>query len=140
MIERYYRYETARLLQEYNSNRDTLKSLREQYEALDGTTAIDYSLEKVASTPAADGLENVALRRVDLKKKISEYEHDLNLIDDCLDKLTVQERDTLREFYMTSQCKTDAMLNISELYDIERTAVYDLRRRALKHFETLLFG
>lgn len=140
MIERYYRYETAKLLQEYNSNRDTLQSLIEQYEVLDGTTAIDYSLEKVTNTPGADGLENVALRRVDLKKKISEYEHDLNLINDCLDKLTVQERDTLREFYMIDQCKTDAMLNISELYDIERTAVYDLRRRSLKHFETLLFG
>lgn len=140
MIERYYRYETAKLLQEYNTNRETLKSLKEQYGALDGTTAIDYSLEKVDSTPAADGLENIALRRVDLKKKISEYEHDLDLIDDCLDKLDDREKDTLREFYLADQSKTDAMLNIAELYSIERTAVYDLRRRALKHFETLLFG
>lgn len=140
MIERYYRYETEKLLQEYNSNKDTLKSLREQYKALDGTTAINYSMEKVDSTLAADGLENIALRRVDLKKKIGEYEHDLNLIDECLDKLTDQEKDTLREFCLVPQSKTDAMLNIAELYSIERTAVYDLRRRALKHFETLLFG
>ena len=140
MIERYYRYETAKLLQEYNHNKDTLKSLREQYKALDGTTAIDYSLEKVGGTPAADGLENIALRRVDLKKKIGEYEHDLKLIDECLEKLTERERDTLKEFYMVSQSKTDASLNISELYGIEHTAVYNLRRRALNRFETLLFG
>ena len=140
MIERYYRYETAKLLQEYNTNRETLKSLKEQYKALDGATAIDYSLEKVDSTPASDGLENIALRRVDLQKKIREYEHDLDLIDECLDKLGDREKDTLREFYLADQSKTDAMLNIAELYGIERTAVYDLRRRALKRFEILLFG
>lgn len=140
MIERYYRYETAKLLQEYNTNRDTLKSLKEQYKDLDGATAIDYSLEKVDSTPASNGLENIALRRIDLKKKISEYEHDLDLIDECLNKLEDREKDTLREFYLAPQSKTDAMLNIAELYGIERTAVYDLRRRALKRFETLLFG
>ncbi|WP_425755104.1 hypothetical protein ACPW7J_09540 [Ihubacter sp. rT4E-8] len=140
MIEQYYNYDTVKLLAEYNHNKTVLKSLREQYNALDGAGGMDYSSGKVTGGKNTDALEKTALRRIDLAAKIEDYEHDLQKIDDCLAQLTDTEQTVLTEFFFKGQTRTAAVYRLSETLHLEQSAIYDIRKRALSKFQQLIFG
>ena len=140
MIEQYYHYDTAKLLAEYNHNKAVLKSLREQYNALDGAGGMDYSSGKVSGSKGTDALEKKALRRIDLAAKIEDYEHDLKRIDDCMSQLTETEQTVLTEFFLKGQTKTAAVYHLAEALHLEQSAIYDIRKRALNRFQHLIFG
>ncbi|MCI9475014.1 MAG: sigma-70 family RNA polymerase sigma factor [Emergencia sp.] len=140
MIEQYYHYDTAKLLAEYNHNKAVLKSLREQYNALDGAGGMDYSSGKVSGSKGTDALEKTALRRIDLAAKIEDYEHDLKRIDDCMSQLTETEQTVLTEFFLKGQTKTAAVYHLAEALHLEQSAIYDIRKRALNRFQHLIFG
>ena len=140
MIEQYYHYDTAKLLAEYNHNKAVLKSLKEQYNALDGAGGMDYSSGKVTGGKSTDALEKTALRRIDLATKIKDYEHDLQRIDDCMAQLTETEQTVLTEFFLKGQTKTAAVYHLAESLHLEQSAIYDIRKRALNRFQHLIFG
>ncbi len=139
MIEQYYHYDTAKLLAEYNHNKAVLKSLREQYNALDGAGGMDYG-NKVTGGKSTDALEKIALRRIDLATKIKDYEHDLQRIDDCMAQLTETEQTVLTEFFLKGQTKTAAVYRLSQALHLEQSAIYEMRKRALNKFQQLIFG
>lgn len=139
MIEQYYHYDTAKLLAEYNHNKAVLKSLREQYNALDGAGGMDYG-NKATGGKSTDALEKIALRRIDLATKIKDYEHDLQRIDDCMAQLTETEQTVLTEFFLKGQTKTAAVYRLSQALHLEQSAIYEMRKRALNKFQQLIFG
>lgn len=140
MIEQYYHYDTAKMLAEYNQNKAVLKSLKEQYSALDGAGGMDYSNGKVTGGKSTDALEKTALRRIDLADKISDYERDLQRIDDCMAQLTETEQTVLTEFFLKGQTKTAAVYRLAQTLHLEQSAIYELRKKVLNKFQQLIFG
>lgn len=140
MIEKYYNYDTKSLLSDLESSRRTLKRLESQYADMDGSRAIDYSTEKVSSSSPKDSLEKIAIQRTDLKTKIERYRRDLELIDACFNALPEEEQIVLSEFFFKKKSKQAAVVTLCDKLALEQSAVYSLRRKALKNFERLLFG
>ncbi len=140
MLENYYKYDVKGMLSDLEKNRATLRNLERQYAALDGARALDYSVERVTSTPKADGLEKVAIRRVNLRRKIDRYRRDIELVDKCINALPEEEKIVISEFFLKNQGKAAAVVTLCDRLALEQSAVYSLRRKALKDFEQLIFG
>ncbi|TES51700.1 hypothetical protein E2L07_15385 [Halalkalibacterium halodurans] len=57
------------------------------------------------------------------------------------DELTEEERYVLTEFYLNEEQKQiDAVYNICEHFNIERSSAYNKKNRALHHLALLLYG
>lgn len=140
MIERYYSYDTKDLLYELEDSRRTLKQLEQQYIELDGARAMDYSVERVRSSSPVDGLERIAIQRADLKAKIDRYRRDIELVDKCIAALPEDEQIVLAEFFLKKKTKQAAVISLCDRLALEQSAIYSLRRKALRDFERLLFG
>jgi hypothetical protein len=57
------------------------------------------------------------------------------------DELTEDERYVLTEFYLNEEQKQiDAVYNICEHFNIERSSAYNKKNRALQHLALLLYG
>jgi hypothetical protein len=56
------------------------------------------------------------------------------------DTLSEEEQTILSEFYLVKGSKTDALQNICERLNIEKTCAYTRRDKSLKHLSTLLYG
>lgn len=55
--------------------------------------------------------------------------------------LSEEERFVLQEFYLNVEHKqTEAVLNICERFNIERSSAYNKKNRALQHLALLLYG
>ena len=141
MLEQYYIYDTEKLLKNLNNARRTLRNLERQYADLDGARAMDYSNEKVCSSPSKDRMELIAIRRANLKLKIDRYKRDIELVDKCINALPNDEQIALNEFFVKNpESKQSAVVKLCDKLALEQSAVYSLRRKALRDFERLLFG
>jgi len=56
------------------------------------------------------------------------------------DELTEDDRYILSEFYSAEERQTDAVGNICDHFNIERTSAYNRKNRALTRLSTLLYG
>lgn len=142
MIEKYINFETEKMLKDYNYNLSALKSLQEQYRALDGESGIDYSKERVQGSCGGGGVEKIALERVRLRDKIDDYKRDLNRIDYCLNMLPPDEKACLKALFIDKNGHSTGYIvdSLSNRLHMEKTAIYGLRRQALQHFEHYIFG
>ena len=140
MLEQYYIYDTKNLLKDLEKSRRTLRNLERQYADLDGARAMDYSNERVSASPTKDRLELIAIQRANLKLKIDRYRRDIELVDKCIDALPEDEQMALSEFFIKDKTKQSAVVTLCDKLALEQSAVYSLRRKALKDFERLLFG
>ena len=140
MLENYYKYDTKGLLSDLESSRRTLKRLEAQYLDLDGARAMDYSTERVNASSPKDSLEQIAIQRTDLRIKIERYRRDIDLVDTCINALPEDEQIALSEFFFKKKSKQAAVVSLCDKLALEQSAVYSLRRKALKDFERLLFG
>ena len=140
MLEQYYIYDTKNLLKDLEKSRRTLRNLERQYADLDGARAMDYSNERVSSSPTTDRLESIAIQRANLRLKIDRYRRDIALVDECIGALPEDEQMALSEFFIKDKSKQSAVITLCDKLALEQSAVYSLRRKALKDFERLLFG
>lgn len=136
LIQKYCRYDTAGLLRGLEDAKTTLKNLESQYKELDGVGSMDYSKDKVTGSVNTDMLENTAIRRADLRSKIDGYRHDIKIVEGSIDKLSDDEKTAIKALFFEHK----SVNQVCRILALEQSAVYNLRRRALKHLEQLIFG
>ncbi|MBR5316020.1 MAG: hypothetical protein IKU44_04435 [Firmicutes bacterium] len=86
-------------------------------------------------------MELIAIQRANLKLKINRYKRDIELVDKCINALPEDEQIALNEFFIRNpESKQSAVVKLCDKLALEQSAVYSLRRKALRDFERLLFG
>jgi len=124
---------------------------------------IDHTDEDIAiihekmispASPVLNGMPSVHDPKTGEKKLIScideidvlkeRYRQALEYMDwfqPAWNALTDDERYVLKEFYLNEeQKKIDAVYNICEHFNIERSSAYNKKNRALQHLALLLYG
>lgn len=139
MLERYTEYRIDRLIADYEDNKKALENLKVQLAAIDGFSG-GQGGERVQSSPSADVLEKTVIKRVDMSRRVAEYERDLEIYENAWESLTEQEQFILTEFFCKNQSKIMTVEAIRSKYYIQPSRVYDLRREALKRMRKMIFG
>ncbi|MEN6622663.1 MAG: hypothetical protein ABFD50_14065 [Smithella sp.] len=143
MIEKYILVDVEQMIVDYNDNKVALESITEQYAELceKGIGAIDYSKDRVQTTPQNDGIANEVIRGITLERQIHTDKADFIRYDKAWSLLTEKERFILTEFSIyPNREKQTAIDHICERYGIENAQVYNLKKSALLRFKRLLCG
>lgn len=141
MLDRYIIIDVEQMIADYEDNKVTLESITEQYKELceKDIGSIDYSKDRVQTTPTNDGMINIVVRKEDLQEKINSYNRYFQIYDPAWERLTAKEKFVLTEFAQHKR-KQDAVDSICEKYGIEYTWAYNLKKEALARFKRLMFG
>jgi hypothetical protein len=143
MIERYIHYDIVQMIKDYEENVDALSALRDELKELEaiGVPSIDYSRDRVQTSPDDEAMIRRVIRKEDIETKIRGYEKALALFDSAWAKLTGEERFILGEFYQKGHCsRNDAIETVSRECNYERTSIYRKRGEALDRLLRYMFG
>ena len=106
----------------------------------DGLGAVDYSKDRVDSTPD-DGMINKYIQKESIKEKIQGLVKEDKQYTRAWEALTDDERRILTEFFQRGRRPAQVAVDtLCDVYGYERTKIYDMRRAALKRFKRLLVG
>lgn len=143
MLDRYIIIDVEQMIADYDDNKVTLDSIGDQYTELceKDIGSIDYSKDRVQTTPEENAMANSLIRKEDLKANIKELAWFFRVYDPAWHRLTDDEK------YILTECckigyrnKQDAMDNICQRFNIEISKAYSMRRKALDRFKRLMFG
>jgi DNA repair exonuclease SbcCD ATPase subunit len=143
MLDRYIIIDIEQMISDYDDNKVTLESITEQYNELceKDIGSIDYSKDRVQSSPVEDAMATAMARKEDLQEKINGYTRYFILFDPAWERLTDKERYILKEFSLyPKREKQKAVDHICDRYGVEVAQVYNLKRDALNRFKRLMFG
>jgi hypothetical protein len=143
LLERYIKYDIERMVREYDDNKATLVSLKEQYKEVCefDISGMAYDKDRVQTSPKADGIANIVIRRLELEEKINGAERFLSLYEMAWDRLTDKEKFILSEFYQRGyERRQDAIDTLCDEYGIETAQVYNLKTDAVSRLKRLMFG
>lgn len=143
MFERYIIIDVEQMISDYDDNKVTLESITEQYKELcqKDIGSIDYSKDRVQTSPTDDAMSNLMALKEDLQEKINGYNRFFMRYDPAWERLTDKEKYILTEFATyPKREKQKAIDHICERYELEVSRVYDLRRDAIARFRRLMFG
>lgn len=143
MLERYIKYDIERMVREYEDNKATLVSLKEQYNEVCEfeISGVAYDKDRVQTSPTGDGLTNQVIRRMELEWKINGAEQFLSMYQCAWDRLTDKERFILSEFYKAGyETRQEAIDSVSDAYEVDRSQVYRLKDEAIDRLKRLMFA
>ncbi len=134
-------------LKDYSSMKHIIENTEEDIEALNDRMTSPQS-------PVIDGMPSVhdpkagekrvvaCINEIDVLKE--RYRQALEYMDwfqPAWDALNDDERYVLKEFYLDEEQKQiDAVYNICDHFNIERSSAYNKKNRALHHLALLLYG
>jgi hypothetical protein len=129
------------MITDYDDNKTTLESIEEQYTELcdKDIGSIDYSKDRVQTTPTNDSAASAMVRKEDLEKRIREYSLFFKVYDPAWLRLTEKEKFILMSF-VSYRKKQDAIDRICDQYGIEVSQAYRLKNEAASRFRRLMFG
>ena len=139
-----WKREAVDKLKNYEAHKQALESLPKEIRRLESAYAGIRSAA-AGGTPVSGGgntredamLSNI-VHRDELKRRLKEAKLWVSMVDKALAVLTDEERLVLDRFYIHR-----AKGNVGELCErlnLEQSAVYDRRDRALRHFTLALYG
>lgn len=135
MINNYLDFNIAKFVKDCYEHEKQLPALREQYNNLDGMRGLDPSREKVQTSPSNDGVDKIAVLRVNLSEKIEDYEKDIKLLKTAFLCLTDDEIEAVNICFngkpIAEQCY---------MRNIEERTVYRHRKKALDKLTSALIG
>ncbi len=141
MLEKYLRYDVVGMLTGLKENKKLLQLWKNQLEGMaDNIQAIQYDKEKVSTQPRKDGIDELIIRRDNLRQRIKEYEKDIGIIEGCLNSLDEEESFIVNEFFFKNQSGLSATLNITDEYHYEQSTVYRRRADIVKKIKAMVFG
>lgn len=143
MLERYIKYDIERMVREYDDNKATLVSLKEQYKEVCefDISGMAYDKDRVQTSPKADGIANIAIRRLELEEKINGAERFLSLYEMAWDRLTDKEKFILSEFYQRGyERRQDGIDRICDEFGVDNRMVYYLKSEATDRLKRLMFS
>lgn len=121
-IDRYITFNITDFLKDYYKHKDMIDKLQEEYDALDGVSAISINADKVQTSSRPDALEKVALERVNLSARIQDYKQDIKTVEIAFKLLNEDERAVIDSYYGGKQVDIPA----------SRTQLYRIRTEAVK--------
>lgn len=122
MIEKYITFNASQYIKDYYRYKEIITQLEDEYNALDGVSAITINQDKVQTSPKGDSLEKIAIQRIGLSKKIEDYRQHIKTCEIALELLDPEERDAIESFYKHADADIAA----------SRTTIYRLRKQALE--------
>lgn len=143
MFEKYIIIDVEAMIADYEDNKATLENLKMQSEELADKDigSIDYSKDRVQTSPTNDGMINAVILKTEVERKKNSYENDLALYEMAWERLTDKERYILTEFSIyPKREKQNAIDHICDKYAIDTRWAYQLRSDALTKLKTLIFG
>ena len=131
-------FDAAGFLKEYNHRKSAISSLEKRLCDLEesGISAISYDGERVQTSNIPNPTERLAILMLHIERQISYHRFWLDACDDAISKLEEDERWILVNWYIKGCSQMDAI----EHLHIERTAMFNLKKRALEHFADFLIG
>lgn len=131
-------FDAAGFLKEYKHRSSVISSLKRRLSDLEesGVSAIRYDKDKVQTSNLSNPTEELALVMLHVERQIAYYEFWQDACDDALGKMDKDECWILREWYIKGCSLMDAI----EHLNLERTSVFNFKKRALEHFADLLIG
>lgn len=143
MFEKYVNWDCVaiEMLQHRAENMIALTNLMEEYASVsDGLGAVDYSKDRVDSTPD-DGMINKYIQKESIKEKIQGLVKEDKQYTRAWEALTDDERRILTEFFQRGRRPAQVAVDtLCDVYGYERASIYRLRRHALDRFKRLLVG
>lgn len=133
----YWKFDTKKYIQDYDTNKEALQSLRLQLEELTEIQGMNCE-ERVQAMPGTDGLENFVIRRVFIKAQIKDYENYFNTFDKAYNSLTEEEKLLIDTFYRKGYINPVGVL-IDRL-GYEKSSIYRMRNQALNKFGKIVSG
>ena len=139
-----WKKEAVSLLTDYSAKQEAMSSLKERYRMLDAEMKSlragqsDKIPLKGDLSRAQDRLINSIAEKEQLKQNYAFVRQQLNWIDRGLSVLEPNERMVLEGFYISAgpRAKDDLM----DALCIERSALYELKDRALRKFTMSMYG
>lgn len=131
-------FDPAGFLKDYEHRKKTAETLRIRLADLEdaGVNAISYEGERVQSSNISNPTERLAILMLHIERQIAYHEFWLDACDHALDQLSEDERWILVAWYIKGCSQMDAI----EHLHLERTAMFNLKKRALEHFADFLIG
>lgn len=141
MLDRYIIIDVEQMIADYEDNKTALEAVIEQYQEIceKDIGSIDYSKDRVQTSPTNDGMINGVIKKDDLKRKLREYDTFFKVYDPAWERLTDKEKFILMSF-VSYRRKQDAIDRICDAYTIEVSQAYRLKNEALNRFRRLMFG
>ena len=129
-MDKYITFDIGQCLKDYYYYRQIIQKLQEEYDALDGVTAIPINADKVQTSSKPDNLEKIALERVNLSARIEDYRQHIKVCDIALSLLSEEERAVIDSYYGLKQTEIPA----------SRAQLYRIRTEACKKLSLLISG
>ena len=141
------RQATVAAIKDYSSMefiiQNTDEKIREEHEHMTGLGSPKYSdmpsgghNNTAAEDRIIDGIEKIDV----LKERYRQAMEYMEWFQPSWDKLTEDEQDVLRTFYIDNEYGDNPVSVIAERYNIEQTSAYKKKNRALDHMVVLLYG
>ena len=139
-----WKREAADRLRGYEAQKQALESIPTELRRLESayaglrSAAADRTPVSGGGEDREDALLSNIVHRDELKRRLKEAKLWVSMVDKALAVLTDEERLVLDRFYIHR-----AKGNVGELCErlnLEQSAVYDRRDRALRHFTLALYG
>lgn len=139
-----WKFEAIEKLREYEARKQSLTTIPDEIRRLE----LDYTRIRSATrdgTPVRGGgstredmlLSNI-VHREELERALEMARMWVALVDAGMDPLTPEERLVLERFYMRPE--RGNVERLCQELGLEKTAVYDRRDKALRHFVLALYG
>lgn len=116
MIEKYYSFDTVKMLKEFNENKTLLSTMKIRLKNMNGN------------------------EKIKLETEIMRLENDLNFVEACIKLLTDEEATAIHEFFISGKKSAESLNELSISLNAEKTYIYDLRKRALKRLTAFVSG
>lgn len=143
MFEEHIVVDIEGIIAKHEDSKATLESIRIQYEELceKDIGSIDYSKDRVQTSPTNDGMINALILKTETERKIDKYSREIALYETAWERLTDKQRYILTEFSLyPHREKQRAVDNICDKYEIESRQAYNLYNEAKDRFKCLIFG
>lgn len=122
---------------------NTDEKIRDEHEHMTGVSSPMYSdmpsgghNDTASEDRILDGIERIDV----LKERYRQAIEYMEWFQPSWDKLSEEEQDVLRTFYIDNEYGDNPVNIITDKYNIEQTSAYKKKNRALDHMVVLLYG
>ena len=138
MINDYVSFNAARFVKDYYKYIGIVDGLKEQLHELDYIRSVPTDSDKVLSTPKADQVEKLVLRRIAIEEKIEQYQWHIETFEKAYNDLLTDEKKVIEVFF-TSDSKASAIATLAKK-GIPQSTAYIIRKQALEKISYLISG
>ena len=125
-------------LKNYEAHRQAVEGLPKEIRRLESAYAGIRSAVSGGGSTREDAMLSNIVHRDELRRRMKEARLWVAQVDKALAVLDDEERIVLDRFYIHRT--KDSVGELCDRLNLEKTAVYDRREKALRHFTTALYG